>query len=83
MAGGMIGSGQVMRTNALQSMQRYASLDAKMQSDQKIAEQANAAAEKAQNAQLGAATGMSIGMIAGPYGAAVGALIGGIAGSLF
>ena len=81
---GMIGSGQAMRTNALQSMQRYSSLDAKMRADRDQAEAMNEQAETQQNTSLGAAAGGAVGgLSAGPVGMVIGAVIGGIAGSLF
>ncbi|QEM67291.1 hypothetical protein FO488_03405 [Geobacter sp. FeAm09] len=88
---GLIGSGQIMGNNALQSMQRYSSLDAKMKAEQDIANKQNAMAEKQQNTALGGAAGMAAGALAGamygseagPIGMAVGTLVGGIAGSLF
>lgn len=84
MAGGMIGTGLSYKKSAMQSMQRYASLDEKLKADAEIANKQLDAAEKQQNASMGAASGMAVGMmVGGPVGGAVGALVGGVAGSLF
>lgn len=92
MAGGMIGTGQAYKKSALQSMQRYASLDEKLKADEQMANRQLEAAEKQQNMSMGAAAGGMMGgalagsqwgAAAGPYGMLAGALIGGIAGSLF
>lgn len=84
MASGMIGTGLTYKKSAMQSMQRYASLDEKLKADAEMANKQLAAAEQQQNMGMGSAAGMAAGgMIGGPVGAGIGALIGGIAGSLF
>ena len=80
---GMLGSGQTMRTSALQSMQRYASLDAKMKADQEASRKLMDAQEQQQNTSLGAAGGAAIGSYFGPIGTVVGGALGWLAGSLF
>lgn len=86
MAGGMIWTGQAYKKSALQSMQRYASLDEKLKMDAEIANKQLDAARQQQNSSMGAAGGTVVGLVVtggNPIGGAVGALVGGIAGSLF
>ena len=86
MAGGLVGTGLTYKKSAMQSMQRYASLDEKLKADAEMANKQLDAAEKQQNASMGAAGGMVVGLAVtggNPIGGAVGALIGGVAGSMF
>lgn len=84
MAGGMVGTGQMYKKSALQSMTRYATLDEKLKAEADMTNKQLAAQEKSQNMSMGAAAGMAVGSMVMPgVGTAVGAAVGGLIGSLF
>lgn len=92
MQGGLIGHGlTVGRNTPMEMMRRYATLDEKLKSQARQANDALEAQEQQQNMSLGsaagglagAAIGASIGSGFPVVGTAIGAIVGGIAGSMF
>jgi hypothetical protein len=94
MAGGMIGSGRQMGSNALAGMQRYASETERQKAQIDMANKQIEQTEHAQNVQMGSSAGMAAGALAGGMatswsgpgmiiGAAVGAIVGMVGGELF
>ena len=81
--GGLIGTGNSMKSDALAGMRRISDLEQSRENTEEALDQQDAADKKTNQMSM-AASGMMIGaQVGGPYGAAIGGAIGFLAGSLF